>query len=77
MSKKITLDGDYELINGLGAWAVSRERGVKIGTVRMIGKVLMYAWMIHKSFLGKPKVCWVPTDDVYNIAENLRNWIKS
>lgn len=77
--KKVTLDLNgtiYELGGGLGAWAKSRENGVKRGTVRMIGGVLLYAWAIHqRGWFGPHEVYWAPAERDFNSVENLRKFV--
>jgi len=41
----------------------SRERGVVVGTLRMIDEVLFYAWAVDVSFtFAKPRVTWLPVE---------------
>jgi len=37
--KKVILDNKYELGGGLGSWAKSIEKNVKVGDVRVIGQI--------------------------------------
>lgn len=75
--KKTTLklDGvEYELSTYCGAWAKSRER-VPVGTVRVIGGMLMYAWTRHdRGLFRSPEVLWSPVDRAQNTPEEACKW---
>jgi hypothetical protein len=65
----------YELKGGFGSWAVSREHGIKIGTVRLIGDLLMSAWQVRDRMFSKPEVLWTPVDkEICHDAGKLREW---
>jgi hypothetical protein len=50
---------EYEWGGGFGAIIKSRERGVKVGDMRMIGGVPFYAYMLHREWQwSKPEVWW-------------------
>lgn len=76
MSKKVTIEnGRYEVGGGLGSWAESSERGVPVGTVRLIGGVLMSAWIVRgDKWFEAPAVLWTPVDSTRNNPEELRRW---
>lgn len=77
--KKVILNDKYELGGGMGSWAKSYESAtVTVGDVRLIGGVLMSAYMVRSpSFfsLKADEVHWTPVDDKYNNFDNLRIWI--
>lgn len=82
MSKKIMLDDKYELGGGLGSWAKSREAAtINIGDVRVIGGILMYAYIIKEASPfnfkeGRDEVCWTPVDNKLGF-DDLREWVKN
>lgn len=61
MALMTTLDGFYTRESYMygGGW-MSYERGVTIGTVRVINGILSQAWTIHKSRwpFGKDEILW-------------------
>lgn len=75
-SRKITLGEKYVLGGGFGSWAKSIERGARVGDVRMIGGVLMYAYSIHsRGPFRKKEVNWVPVDEsIKRDFENVRRF---
>jgi len=82
MTKLTIENGRYSLDGlGLGCWAKSEEYHTVVeGEVRVIGKVLMYAYKVYrpKWFEAKPDIVWwTPVDDSFNTFENLSNWKKS
>mgnify|MGYP001577974232 CR=1 FL=1 len=67
MTKQITLtEGkvNYILGGGIGSWAKSIEKNVKVGEVRFIGGMLMYACAIYlRGFWNiTQEVNWCPVD---------------
>ena len=79
MSKKVTLDNDkYILGGGMGSWAKSYESAtINKGDVRLIGRVLMYAYTIYNSWKDGQEVTWCPVDEKFNTPDNLRNWMNN
>lgn len=80
-SKKVILDGKYELGIGVGCWAKSYERNVKVGDLRKIGDKLMFAYNVWPKsgfffMFTTYEVNWVPVDaqdtGEYN---NMRAWV--
>ncbi len=65
---RCTLNGvEYEWSGGFGAILKSRERGVKVGDLRMIGEVPFYAYRVDSAgdswFWEKPEIMWtIPND---------------
>lgn len=66
--KKVTLtEGEttYTLGGGMGSWAKSFEKCVKVGEVRYIGGMLMYAYSIYPNWVFSPdEVNWCPVDNI-------------
>lgn len=60
MGLKTTLDNFYERQSFMygGGW-ISRERGVEVGTVRMINGILSQAWLVRDvGMFRRPEVLW-------------------
>ena len=56
---RVEVDGqDYKWFGGFGAVLISKERGVKQGTVRVIGGVYFYAYRVFRRWGFNPEVCW-------------------
>ncbi len=79
MSKQITLEDNryVDVGTGMGCWAKSWERGVKIGDVRVIGRILMYATYVYPHRFWVSRISWTPVSGEYNTPENLRNWVNN
>ena len=76
MGQKIFYN-EYELGNGAGCWAKSRE-DVPLGTVRMIKGVLMSAWHISPKRWRPNEIWWTPIDkDVCYSREKQAAWLAS
>lgn len=58
---------------GFGAWFYSRERKLKIGTVRCIRGVLFCVCYQHGTRF-KPETTWIPADPRLNTIENMRHF---
>lgn len=80
-SKRILFDNDrYEVGLGMGQWAKSVEsKPVDLGSVRVVGGVLMYAYSQHKFGFGfgSWEISWVPVDDKANTPNGMRVWVAS
>jgi len=71
---KATIAGiEYHWCGGFGAVLQSHERGVKKGDVRMIGKVIFFAYMVERSGWLR-EVNWVPQQEI--TAEWIREFKK-
>ncbi len=54
---------EYEWSGGFGVILKSRERGVKVGDLRMIGEVPFYAYRVDSYFWQAPDIMWtIPND---------------
>lgn len=75
MKKILYTQGDitYEVGIGLGSWALSEEK-VPIGTTRVIGGILMYAYTVYTYYIFSHSTNWVPIDKDTNEFEKLRSW---
>lgn len=69
MNIKIQFDDLYTWDGGFGSWFISRERGVKRGTVRRIRDRLFYAYRVDSGFLCKPVVHWASVQQDYDYQE--------
>jgi hypothetical protein len=49
----------YTIQGDAGCVLKSYERGVPAGTVRYIGKELLYAWKVYRAGWLKPAINWV------------------
>lgn len=73
--KKIILNEMYEIGGGIGAWAISQERGIKLGDCRVIGEILMHASTIYKRGFFKTEIWWTPVDRALcHDYDKLREW---
>lgn len=65
MSRRVLFEEgqEYQLGGGFGSWALSFERGIRRGDVRMIDGVLMYAYTVYREgWFGVRRVNWCPVD---------------
>lgn len=67
-------DGRYEMGGGYGCWALSRDKNVARGDVRVIAGVLMKVYTIRKRRFTAPYVRWIPVDEEYNNYDNLKKF---
>lgn len=81
MNKKVIIDNKYEASHYINKWAISRERGVKSGDLRVIGGKLMIATIQYPytdffGFVLKNEVTWLPADYEMNnyTLQDVYNW---
>ncbi len=60
----IVFDKKYTWGGNLGSWFKSSERGVSVGTVRLIRGRLFHVWLSYSiPFTRRRELCWVPVDE--------------
>lgn len=62
---KATIDGiEYHWDGGFGSVLKSYEKGIKLGELRAIGRIIFRAYHINHRMWGKNEVHWTTVEDV-------------